>query len=92
MSSKYVPMRTCVACRREAPKRELVRLVRGADGIVEIDQSGRKSGRGAYLCRTLDCWQSGLSGSYLGQALRAGLSSEERERLLNAAQEMCRES
>lgn len=52
----HIPVRTCVACRRERPKRELVRLVRVAEGEVQIDLSGKLNGRGAYLCADDACW------------------------------------
>src|SRR5439155_18913344 len=47
---KHIPERSCVACDTVRPKRHLVRLVRTADGRVEVDPTWRKSGRGAYLC------------------------------------------
>jgi len=78
---KHLPQRTCVACRVTKDKRELVRLVRFSDGVVEVDESGKKVGRGAYLCRGQDCWQEGLKGGRLEHALRTNLSHENREQL-----------
>jgi len=46
---KHIPLRTCVACQRTKPKRELLRIVRTPDSHVFIDATGKKSGRGAYL-------------------------------------------
>jgi len=80
--SKHLPQRTCVACRMVRDKRELVRLVRVDDGVVEVDDSGKKVGRGAYLCRGQDCWQEGLEGGRLERALHTTLSRENRERLV----------
>jgi predicted RNA-binding protein YlxR (DUF448 family) len=80
--SKHTSQRTCVACRTVNDKRELVRLVRVKDGIAEIDDSGRKNGRGAYLCRRQKCWQEGLKGSRLEQALRTALKPENKKRLI----------
>lgn len=57
---RHVPQRTCVACRAGRAKRDLVRVVRGVDGSVGVDPSGKKSGRGAYLCRAAACWEAGL--------------------------------
>src|ERR671916_796064 len=51
MPLRHIPERTCVACRSPRPKRELVRVVRAPDGTVTVDDTGKKSGRGAYLCR-----------------------------------------
>lgn len=57
MQTKRVPMRMCTGCGQMFPKRELVRVVRAADGTVSLDLTGKKSGRGAYLCRNLECFR-----------------------------------
>lgn len=82
---RHVPQRTCVACRCTTAKRELVRIVRTPEGTVEIDASGKKSGRGAYLCRAQQCWQSALKKERLDHALKAKLTPEEKESLLQYA-------
>jgi predicted RNA-binding protein YlxR (DUF448 family) len=48
-ATRHEPVRTCVGCREEAGKRALIRLVRGPDGAVRTDPTGRAQGRGAYL-------------------------------------------
>jgi predicted RNA-binding protein YlxR (DUF448 family) len=78
---KHVPQRTCIACRQVAGKRALVRVVRTAQG-VEVDPTGKKAGRGAYLHPNQPCWQAVLTGNRLGQALRTTLSGEEKAKLL----------
>ncbi len=87
-SVKHIPQRTCVACRQIKAKRELVRVVHTSNGIIEIDGSGKKTGRGAYLCQALDCWEAGLKGNKLEHALRSSVSKSDRERLLGEAQEL----
>lgn len=62
-------------------KGELIRLVRTADGIVEVDSSGKKPGRGVYLCPVRECWQIGLKGGRLEHGLRTTLTRENREQL-----------
>lgn len=52
---KYVPLRRCMACNEKKEKRELLRIVKNKDGILEIDLSGKKNGRGAYICRKEEC-------------------------------------
>ena len=52
---KKVPMRTCIVCREEKPKRNLLRIVRAPDGEISVDFSGKLAGRGAYLCDSADC-------------------------------------
>ena len=61
MPRKHVPLRTCVGCRQVRSKREMVRIVRTPTGEIEIDERGKKSGRGAYLCRRRECWRKGLN-------------------------------
>lgn len=67
---KHAPQRMCIACRRTDAKRGLVRLVRTADGRVEVDQTGKQRGRGAYLCHDPACWRLALKRRSLERALR----------------------
>ncbi len=67
---KHVPVRTCIACRQERGKRELVRVVRTPAGSVLMDPTGKLAGRGAYLCRAKLCWDQALRGGRLGAALK----------------------
>lgn len=77
---KRVPQRTCIACRKVEGKRSFVRIVRTTSG-VEVDVTGKKSGRGAYLCSSRQCWQIALRTNRIEQALRTRLSAEERQAL-----------
>ena len=79
---KHIPQRTCVACRKVSTKQELIRLVRVSDSSVEVDTSGKKAGRGAYLCRAPECWEIGLKGSRLEYTLRTTLTQNNREQLV----------
>ena len=74
---KHVPMRTCISCRQERGKRDLVRVVRTPDGGVKIDPTGKLAGRGAYLCRAKPCWEQTLAGSRLAAALKTTLTPEQ---------------
>ena len=78
---KRQPQRTCIACRRAAPKRELVRIVRTPSGEVAIDTNGKLSGRGAYLCATASCWQRALKNRLIDRALKVTLTLEDRDRI-----------
>ncbi|MGQ9515954.1 MAG: RNase P modulator RnpM [Anaerolineae bacterium] len=78
MAPKHVPMRTCVACRQTQPKRALVRVVRTPEGQIVIDPTGKRAGRGAYLCRRRSCWELALKRGSLEHALKTTLSEEER--------------
>jgi predicted RNA-binding protein YlxR (DUF448 family) len=77
---KSVPQRTCIACRTTGDKRALVRVVRGLEG-VEVDPTGKKAGRGAYLCRRPECWREALKKNRLDVALKTRLSKEDKLRL-----------
>ncbi len=75
---KHVPLRTCVACRETKSKRELLRVVRTPDGHVVLDATGKKSGRGAYLCARLSCWENAIKKKRLEQEFETTISEEDR--------------
>jgi uncharacterized protein len=86
---KHIPVRMCVACRRTDAKRGLFRLVRDADGRVAIDPSGKRPGRGAYLCHDPACWEQALKRRGLERALRIeSLQLEDRAALDRVAREL----
>jgi predicted RNA-binding protein YlxR (DUF448 family) len=82
---KHVPQRTCIGCRKTSVKRDLIRLVRIPDGSVEIDTTGKKSGRGAYLCPARECWESAFNSGKLEYALRTKIKPENKEKLVKYA-------
>jgi len=63
------PRRTCVSCRTERDKRDLVRIVRTTGGAVAVDLTGKASGRGAYLCADPACWSKALKSRAVQRAL-----------------------
>jgi predicted RNA-binding protein YlxR (DUF448 family) len=83
---KHVPQRTCVGCRQAGGKRELLRVVRTPDGRVELDSSGKRAGRGAYVHRQRNCWQAALQDRRLDHALKITLSDQDRATLAAFAQ------
>lgn len=89
--ARRIPQRTCVGCRRIRPKRALVRIVRLPAGGVEVDPTGKKSGRGAYLCSDQTCWEAALEKRGLDRALKVALSPEERVRLLEYGRTLAKE-
>jgi predicted RNA-binding protein YlxR (DUF448 family) len=94
MRHKHVPQRTCSACREVKPKRELIRVVRTPEGTVVVDEMGKASGRGAYLCRARACWEKGIGQSHqkgsgpLAHALKVTLSDKDRAALLAYAEQL----
>ena len=67
-------MRMCVACREMKPKKELIRVVRTPEGEIVADETGRKNGRGAYLCRSEACFNKAVKTRALDRALEQPLS------------------
>ncbi len=80
--SKHVPKRTCVACRNSMDKRLLIRVVRTLDDGIVVDFTGKRNGRGAYLCGDPACWDKAMSSRILDQALRTEVSQAEKEALM----------
>jgi len=78
---RHYPTRTCVACRTERQKRDLVRVVRAPDGTVALDRSGKAPGRGAYLCADGSCWSTALKKKSIERALATPLTVELRAEL-----------
>jgi len=81
--AKHVPQRTCIACRKTGVKRDLVRLVNVPGVEVVVDPTGKKAGRGAYLCLSRACWDNALKTGRLAQALRTEINPDNKARLLN---------
>jgi predicted RNA-binding protein YlxR (DUF448 family) len=73
---KHIPRRMCIACREHDAKRGLFRIVRTPEGTVELDPSGRRNGRGAYLCHRPACWERALSGGALARSLNTTLTED----------------
>ena len=71
---KKIPQRMCVACRTMRPKRELIRLVASQDGEISLDPTGKKPGRGAYVCRSRHCLEQAIRGRKLDKGLKTRVS------------------
>ena len=78
--SKHIPQRTCVGCREVLPKRSLIRIVKGPEG-VQVDLTGKAHGRGAYLHDDRSCWERGIK-SGLDHALKTRLTDQEKQMLM----------
>lgn len=75
LPARRVPQRTCVACGSKDAKRGFVRIVRGLDGAVRPDATGKAAGRGAYLCQSRDCFDVALKRKKLDHSLKVTLSA-----------------
>lgn len=80
---KKIPQRMCVGCGQMKSKKELLRVVRTPDGVIELDTSpaGKKPGRGAYLCQDKECLAKAIKAKRLERALEQPISDEVRTRL-----------
>ncbi len=57
MANKKIPMRKCVGCQEMKEKKSLIRVVKTAEGDIILDDTGKKNGRGAYICKSLECFK-----------------------------------
>lgn len=81
MAMKKTPMRMCTACREMRPKAQLVRIVKTPQGEIVTDPTGKRNGRGAYLCRSAECLKRAQKINALGRALETQIPPEVYERL-----------
>lgn len=71
---RKIPMRMCVGCREMKEKKSLIRVVRSPEGEVSLDPTGKKPGRGAYVCREGECLAKAIRQKQLERQLNAGMS------------------
>ena len=69
-----IPIRTCIGCKCKKPKKEMIRIIRTPDGKIEIDETGKKSGRGAYICGDVKCLDIALKENSLKKSLKQDIS------------------
>ncbi|MCB9433083.1 MAG: YlxR family protein [Ardenticatenaceae bacterium] len=76
--TKHIPLRSCFVCRQKTDKRHLTRIVRTPDAGVVVDATGKKNGRGAYLCDQPLCWDKVVKNrGLLNRALLAEVNDDE---------------
>ena len=76
MQQKKIPMRKCTGCNEMKPKRELVRVVKSPEGDISLDLTGKKAGRGAYICRSMDCLRAARKAHRLERAFACAIPDE----------------
>ena len=81
MRQKKIPLRMCVGCQEMKTKKELIRIVRTPEGEVLLDPTGKKSGRGVYVCPDKECLKKALKSNRLEKSLEHPISDEVIERL-----------
>ena len=73
---KKIPERKCMGCMKSFPKAELVRIVRTKEGEISLDLTGKKSGRGAYICRSADCLKKAVKAKRLEKSFECEIPDE----------------
>ena len=73
---KKIPMRKCLGCNEQRPKRDLVRIVRTPEGEIVLDKIGKQAGRGAYICPDLNCLKKAPKGKRIEKSLETPVSEE----------------
>ena len=76
MAVKKIPMRMCTACREMKPKRELIHVVKTAEGEIKLDTTGRLNGRGAYICNNRECFEKARKTNALSRAFETRVSED----------------
>ncbi|MCI8654591.1 MAG: YlxR family protein [Clostridia bacterium] len=73
---KKIPQRSCVICRQKKDKSELIRIVKNKENIVSMDKTGKKEGRGAYICNNIECLEKAIKTKTLKKILDIDIDEE----------------
>lgn len=76
MKERKTPMRMCTGCGEMKPKRDLVRVVKSADGAISLDLTGKANGRGAYICRSAECLKKAQKNKRIDRAFEIAIPDE----------------
>ena len=76
MSTKKVPLRQCIGCGEMKSKKEMIRILKTDTGEILLDATGRKNGRGAYLCPSMDCFQKALKSRGIERSFKMPVPKE----------------
>ena len=80
-TEKKLQQRQCIGCGEMKNKRDLIRVLKTSDGQITIDATGRKNGRGAYLCPSMDCFKKAVKGKGLERSFKMAIPKEVYESL-----------
>ncbi|MCI8269345.1 MAG: YlxR family protein [Lachnospiraceae bacterium] len=81
MSTKKVPQRQCIGCGKMKSKKEMIRILKTPEGEFTLDATGRKNGRGAYLCPSVECFRNAVKGKGLERSFKMAIPKEVYETL-----------
>ena len=91
MSVKKIPLRQCIGCGEMKSKKEMIRVNKTADGEILLDATGRKNGRGAYLCPSMECFKKAVKGRGLERSFKMAIPREVYETLEKEMEEIDRQ-
>jgi predicted RNA-binding protein YlxR (DUF448 family) len=81
MANKKIPLRQCVGCQEEKPKKDLIRILKTPEEEVVLDTTGRKNGRGAYICPNPECLKKAIKSKGLERSLKVSIPKDVYENL-----------
>lgn len=81
MSTKKIPLRQCIGCGEMKSKKEMIRVLKTAEDEIVLDATGRKNGRGAYLCPSMDCFKNAVKNKGLERSFKTAIPKEVYETL-----------
>ena len=81
MQKKKIPLRKCVGCNEQKPKKELIRIVRTKEGEMSVDFTGKAHGRGAYICHDSECLKKAEKKKSLNRAFGCAVDQDIFEKL-----------
>ena len=87
MANKKIPMRQCIGCGEMKPKKEMLRVIKTAEEEIMLDTTGRKNGRGAYLCPNSECLKKAIKGKGLERSFKMSIPKEVYEILTKEMEE-----
>ncbi|MBP3578314.1 MAG: YlxR family protein [Lachnospiraceae bacterium] len=76
MAEKKIPLRKCTGCNEMKPKKELIRVLKTTEAEIVLDKTGKKNGRGAYLCNSLECFKQARKTKGLERSLQVKIPDE----------------
>ena len=79
--NKKIPLRLCVGCKEMKPKKEMMRVIKSAEGEIFLYTTGKKNGRGAYICKQVECLEKAFSNHGLERSLKISIPKETIENL-----------
>ena len=82
MAIRKIPQRKCVGCGTSKDKKELIRVVKNSEGEISVDLTGKKNGRGAYICHDAECLKKAKKAGRLEKSFECQISEEIYERLM----------